>query len=145
MCRSVYFCLGWLPDIKAELQDLHIWTAGGIRKWFQAYRLVFISIRPVYLFTHSTLTVNSQAPPRTWLTVFIPDVHIATGRFIGTSSPLPSSCGVTGFCFVFSNYIKNSPTETECLTERESEHELLPATSDVSSLLMRAVCAFIST
>ena len=48
--------------IRTSKREIHTWTAGRITSWFQAHRLVFILIRPLYLFTGWTLAVNSPAP-----------------------------------------------------------------------------------
>ena len=48
--------------IRTSKRELHPWTAGRFTSWFQAHRLVFLLIRPLYLFTDWTLTVNSPAP-----------------------------------------------------------------------------------
>ena len=78
--------------IRTSKREIHTWTAGRITSWFQAHRLVFILIRPLYLFTGWTLAVNSPAPkghaPPAALSMFYKYLGFFSLFFFFTSQPL---------------------------------------------------------
>lgn len=141
-----YFSFFWWVDpaaehvvIRTSKRELHTWTTGRFTSRFQAHRLVFILIRPLYLFTDWTLTVNSPAPqghaPPSALPMFYKYLllfffYISTARIQHHICICASrfSSDLTDFYFAVSNHIKNRVFD--------SVRACTPAPSDVSSLLM---------
>ena len=129
--------------IRTSKREIHTWTAGRITSWFQAHRLVFILIRPLYLFTGWTLAVNSPAPkghaPPAALSMFYKYLGFFSLFFFFYISTAQiqhhicicasrSSSDLTNFYFAVSNRIKNRVFD--------SVRACTPAPSDVPSLLM---------